>query len=74
LYQTPSGPSNAALAQSVEHIIRNDGVVGSNPISGTSFIVGIAGVWTLFQTASIYRNSRHLCIAKVLDNMLLGIA
>jgi hypothetical protein len=28
---------SAALAQSVEHIIRNDGVVGSNPISGTSF-------------------------------------
>jgi hypothetical protein len=29
----------AALAQSVEHIIRNDGVVGSNPISGTSFSI-----------------------------------
>ena len=25
----------AALAQSVEHIIRNDGVTGSNPVSGT---------------------------------------
>ncbi len=25
----------AALAQSVEHIIRNDGVRGSNPLSGT---------------------------------------
>ncbi len=25
----------AALAQLVEHIIRNDGVVGSSPISGT---------------------------------------
>jgi hypothetical protein len=30
-YETPS----AAIAQSVEHIIRNDGVVGSNPICGT---------------------------------------
>jgi hypothetical protein len=30
----PSG--NAALAQLVEHIIRNDGVVGSSPSSGTS--------------------------------------
>ncbi len=27
----------AALAQLVEHIIRNDGVRGSNPLSGTSF-------------------------------------
>ena len=26
---------SAALAQSVEHIIRNDGVTGSNPVSGT---------------------------------------
>jgi hypothetical protein len=31
----------AALAQLVEHIIRNDGVVGSNPISGTIFPAGI---------------------------------
>jgi hypothetical protein len=29
----------AALAQLVEHIIRNDGVVGSNPISGTSYLL-----------------------------------
>jgi hypothetical protein len=28
--------SSAAIAQSVEHIIRNDGVVGSNPICGTT--------------------------------------
>ena len=28
---------DAALAQLVEHIIRNDGVVGSNPIGGTIF-------------------------------------
>ena len=26
----------AALAQLVEHIIRNDGVTGSNPVSGTT--------------------------------------
>src|SRR4029450_12633605 len=30
-------PANAALAQLVEHIIRNDGVVGSSPPSGTTF-------------------------------------
>ena len=29
-------PVSAALAQSVEHIIRNDGVTGSNPVSGTT--------------------------------------
>jgi hypothetical protein len=35
----PTPPkTSAALAQPVEHIIRNDGVVGSNPISGTSFL------------------------------------
>ena len=27
----------AALAQLVEHIIRNDGVTGSSPVSGTNF-------------------------------------
>ena len=26
---------SAGIAQLVEHVIRNDGVVGSNPISGT---------------------------------------
>ena len=30
----------AALAQLVEHIIRNDGVTGSNPVSGTTFSQG----------------------------------
>ena len=35
----PQAMPSAALAQLVEHVIRNDGVVGSNPISGTiSFI------------------------------------
>jgi hypothetical protein len=29
---------HAALAQLVEHIIRNDGVTGSNPVSGTTFL------------------------------------
>lgn len=30
-------PAQAALAQVVEHIIRNDGVAGSSPASGTIF-------------------------------------
>lgn len=33
---TPRATWNAAVAQLVEHVIRNDGVVGSSPISGTS--------------------------------------
>ena len=35
-----SGPPNAALAQLVEHIIRNDGVTCSSHVSGTSPSVG----------------------------------
>jgi hypothetical protein len=34
----------AALAQLVEHIIRNDGVNGSSPLSGTIATKGHAGV------------------------------
>jgi hypothetical protein len=30
----------AALAQVVEHIIRNDGVAGSSPASGTIILLG----------------------------------
>ena len=32
----------AALAQSVEHIIRNDGVRGSNPLSGTTCFMALS--------------------------------
>src|SRR4051794_26481385 len=34
----PHSPGSAALAQLVEHIIRNDGVVGSSPSSGTGHL------------------------------------
>gem|GEM_PF-4153065 len=30
------GGAHAALAQLVEHIIRNDGATGSSPVSGTT--------------------------------------
>ena len=30
----PSAPLSATLAQMVEHVTRNDGVVGSNPTGG----------------------------------------
>ena len=33
----PYGPPRAAVAQLVEHVIRNDGVGGSSPFCGTSF-------------------------------------
>ena len=33
--------ANAALAQLVEHIIRNDGVRGSNPLSGTIALISL---------------------------------
>ena len=36
-----SASASAAVAQLVEHVIRNDGVVGSSPISGTSFPIQI---------------------------------
>ncbi len=29
---------SAAIAQLVEHVIRNDGVTGSSPVCGTSFL------------------------------------
>jgi hypothetical protein len=35
----PEAPAwSAAIAQLVEHVIRNDGVTGSNPVCGTSFL------------------------------------
>jgi hypothetical protein len=34
-------PWFAAIAQLVEHVIRNDGVTGSNPVCGTSHSVKI---------------------------------
>jgi hypothetical protein len=34
----PEAPAwSAAIAQLVEHVIRNDGVTGSNPVCGTAF-------------------------------------
>jgi hypothetical protein len=33
---------SAAIAQLVEHVIRNDGVTGSSPVCGTSFQIPTA--------------------------------
>ena len=34
----PEAPARfAAIAQLVEHVIRNDGVTGSNPVCGTNY-------------------------------------
>jgi hypothetical protein len=38
-------PRSAAIAQLVEHVIRNDGVGGSNPSCGTSKIKDLIRVW-----------------------------
>src|SRR5262249_19009297 len=38
----PYGVKIAAIAQLVEHIIRNDGVGGSNPSCGTNYIKNLA--------------------------------
>ena len=38
-------PIVAALAQLVEHIIRNDGVTGSSPVSGTIFLFANGREW-----------------------------
>ncbi len=38
---------DAALAQLVEHIIRNDGVVGSNPIGGTTKPFSLDHEWNV---------------------------
>src|ERR1700680_3809308 len=35
---------SAAIAQLVEHVIRNDGVTGSNPVCGTSEIKHLAEI------------------------------
>ena len=46
----------AAIAQLVEHVIRNDGVTGSNPVCGTSKIKYLA---------SIAGDPKKLCVRKV---------
>ncbi len=63
----------AALAQLVEHIIRNDGVTGSSPVSGTiSLIAECAGAHsalvtdrltrTVFLSQCRHRNGSHLFV------------
>ena len=37
--------SNAAVAQMVEHIIRNDGAGGSSPLSGTKTFNNSTQLW-----------------------------
>jgi hypothetical protein len=51
----------AALAQLVEHRIRNAGVVGSNPIGGT--ILSVADIGYLPMTRSINHIAAMLPIA-----------
>ncbi len=39
----PSAPLVATVAQLVEHVTRNDGVVGSNPTGGFALPRGVTG-------------------------------
>src|SRR5262249_11046000 len=43
----------AAIAQSVEHIIRNDGVGGSNPSCGTSICGSVPTTWVVATWAAL---------------------
>ena len=59
----------AAVAQLVEHVIRNDGVVGSSPISGTIFINQVPDFIGLFDfnPALIHPNIHPLNVYARLD-------
>ena len=41
--ENTANPLNAAIAQLVEHLIRNEGVGGSNPSCGTNEIKDLSG-------------------------------
>ena len=47
----PSAPLSATLAQMVEHVTRNDGVVGSNPTGGS---VLVFAPWCNWQHAGFW--------------------
>ena len=51
---------HAALAQLVEHIIRNDGVTGSNPVSGTTFLKALPPRHRRFPTGRAFQLGRSL--------------
>ena len=57
--RTPARAPHAALAQLVEHRIRNAGVVGSNPIGGTIFVIYIIILQWL---VDLYKLLIHLSI------------
>src|ERR1700716_1137120 len=44
---------SAAIAQLVEHVIRNDGVTGSNPVCGTSLYWSVPDTWVTVHTEDI---------------------
>ena len=57
----------AAVAQLVEHVIRNDGVGGSSPFSGTSFIQWVADMCLNSLSGDPKRDQRS-SIAKAIDS------
>src|SRR3979409_2022816 len=50
---------SAAIAQLVEHVIRNDGVTGSNPVCGTNQINHLASFREFAKTVCVYTVSAN---------------
>ena len=70
--ETTANPSrSAALAQVVEHIIRNDGVRGSSPLSGTTtFSLDFCGIEANALWASV---SHYACLGRLEIGRLLTV-
>ncbi len=62
-------PLVAAVAQMVEHVIRNDGVGGSSPFSGTSSLNYVQSNETFLASQECHRkietSSKMLCLGLI---------
>src|SRR5258707_10601633 len=61
-------PTPAAIAQLVEHIIRNDGVGGSSPSCGTTTFTNRKLVWSVLERAPVQSGDVETIITKGLGN------
>lgn len=59
--------ANAALAQLVEHIIRNDGVTCSSHVSGTTSFTSLFQYLTNSRASADYRDNSAACGARLLE-------
>ena len=73
------GRACAALAQLVEHLIRNEGVTGSSPVSGTSPILGLADVsvrrtgWVAYAALAPDALCRRFCSSWAISRASIGL-